>query len=204
MEASKNVSDEKAEPCCGQCSCDEDCVERQNCCPVFTPSSTTVSNLNNTGISTIGVRQQECILPVWNPSVHVVADYRYNNYGLRTYHTFATCPENYDNHDIKTLCERNIATTVEDVQIVSDHQQFAYKNKYCAICNGVKEYIEWDLIVDCDQTSNASIELALSDELNSDSFKNCMQTSKPPTETLEKVTGCRKGYDTCNTTGKYL
>ncbi|KAL4235746.1 hypothetical protein ACF0H5_004138 [Mactra antiquata] len=119
-------------PCCQKCSCEADCQLFGNCCPDKELTS--------------GVVRYPC----------VDLDQYYNKpRGIPTittrtnvfYHVIDDCPTTVNSYEYpKCSAPRDL----EDLIFVTDRLTGrVYKNKDCAKCHGVKEYVEWEIATNC-------------------------------------------------------
>ena len=172
-------------PCCLPCSCDDDCLEFDNCCPD--------KELIN------GPRPP--IVPCRDSYVKPPNGYSAVYTGF--YRVIDSCPSSEDISNLNSKCIRENRTSLEDFVWVSDNTGKIYQNTYCAECHGVKESIPWQIETTCYDIMRANFgnlrEILLSEK--------CNIINIPP-EYLKTVTDkytClnpkKHLYSSCNETG---
>lgn len=92
---------------------------------------------------------------------------------------------------------------IEDfVAVSSKTNDRLYKNKHCALCNGVKEFIYWDLVTDCDQIRLS--DFSSFEERDKYLLQHCAIAPFPPFESASRQYRCYKlslSVAKCNITG---
>ncbi|KAL4228531.1 hypothetical protein ACF0H5_011581 [Mactra antiquata] len=172
-------------PCCQKCSCEDDCQQFGNCCPdkILKPGVTVKYPCVNLG--------QYLNIPRGLESEH----------GL-VYRIVDDCPSIM----LSLLYPKCfISEDIEDFIVVSDPvTDRIYKNKHCALCNGVNVYTKWDLTTNCDFSS---IKLNASrSEWYSYIVRNCSLTPQPQKWTDGLSVKCYqvpRKIMTCNYTGRW-
>ena len=189
---SKQFGYEGRMPCCKPCSCDQDCWMRDNCCP---------DQENRTDLPP---PNQECISPFIFKSVLSAKTFDGRKDGINFYYGINKCPAEYKNIDTVLNCKQPPFNDFHNAVAVSDKSGRMFKNRYCAECNGVKEYIPWTLELVCigDTISLDSGIVGLNLASLTNNF--CHVYSKPPSEIIDTTFRCFHGiFDRCNVTGQW-
>lgn len=190
------IAETQTRPCCSECSCSRDCRIYGNCCPDY-------DYYSSPNINTSDEAPTECYFPVHNIKEHV--KHRLDNYiypGLDHYMMVTGCPGYYPYNATRKLCE-NPPSDVESFLVVSNEKDVAFKNKFCAQCNGVGKFSSWQLKIFCD-TSQMAEEFSLSPEYfsNSNIHDDCMVWAWPPSR-FPKTSICYRASKTCNHTQQW-
>ena len=128
--ASKVVADEKYEPCCSPCFCEDDCWELNNCCP-----------------------DKDDILV--KPSIlackeSLVKKDSYLRQSRRSYRIVDNCPSSEGNRVLIGKCKGVTQTSLNDFIWVSDKSSGRiYQNAHCARCHGIDNVIGWNIKTFC-------------------------------------------------------
>ena len=176
-------------PCCRPCSCQADCWKRGDCCPDKEPPSTLPSV--EQCLDTIVVRRDERDKAIYNGL----------NHGIPRYYVVESCPDSEINDLTAMKCSVESKETLDDVTWVTGTENGKiYKNKFCAECHGVRNFIKWDIATSC------------FDILDADSFKpgtlipkGCRLSAYPP-ESIKDISTNLCVLPTvsqCNVTGKW-
>ncbi|XP_069121319.1 uncharacterized protein [Argopecten irradians] len=110
---------------CPQCRCDRQCVLRQDCCPDVI----------------LSMPEQDCVT---TSLLQGRVNKKSNHY------IFADCHEKSP-EELKDKCMMNYTDT-ESLQyppVTSRRYAFTFRNKFCAECNGIHNYTEWNIDVSC-------------------------------------------------------
>ena len=125
-------------PCCLPCSCDDDCVELENCCPDKDTSHIHASPLD--------CRKDEVKpggINLDNPLLYRVVD---------------KSPENERNLALVQKCRGNNRMELSDYIWVSDTTTGKiFRNRYCANCHGVDKFESWNIKTKCIHTFPSNI-----------------------------------------------
>ena len=128
--ASKRLQDSTEAPCCGYCSCADDCWKRGNCC---VDKQTIITEQPTEPCDAVLVS-------------HPGNKYFYNN--LPGYYITKSCPTRDD--PLEEKCSGRRQPSIEDFIWVTDSRTHRiYNNKYCARCHGVNAYTPWFISTDC-------------------------------------------------------
>ena len=136
--ATSKLQTETETACCRSCSCDEDCWERGTCCPDFqTPE--TIKRPTEFCMDTIVKRAEND-----NTKFSGASD------RIKGYYVITNCPDKEVNITLIAKCTSSLQNRFEDFVWVSDAMtNKIYKNRFCAECNGIHRYKEWQLGTDC-------------------------------------------------------
>ena len=179
--ATKNLHDDTKTPCCGFCSCADDCWERGNCC----------ADKQN-----IVARQ-----PI-ESCVEITGQNRFHGTprNLPRYYVIQSCPT--VNHTLTEKCSENRKSSIDDFIWVTDVKtNKIYNNKYCAACHGVVNYTKWQIATDCLMPLDG--ETSLMNAFNN-VINTCTLFNVPPENTDELSNRCFvPDFSTCNETFKW-
>jgi len=179
--------------CCLQCSCYFPfCLSDDTCCPDIIPAFYFEDVYRNTSLET--QKKKRCTI------THAKYDYYFKLYALPMY---STCPRNTDSYlngkcsdvytyESSTLADMLPATTMDDG---------IYRNKYCALCQGVAEddLQFWSAKLNCLDTVEFSMQSE--DEILRQVFKsNTCDITFAVFGTVSLST-CTPTINTCNVTG---
>ncbi|KAL4231403.1 hypothetical protein ACF0H5_008982 [Mactra antiquata] len=170
--------------CCQDCVCSEGCV-MGNCCPnaIINPNMTAVCALQT--------------------SLFGLHHYLWQLLTTYAYYTIVTCPDD-SNVTLKLACDK--PEHVHDNNFVSDcKNNNIFKNKYCALCNGVTEFRRWQqgFILGDEVFINDLLKLIEDDKL-SDVKKISQIYSLPPVDFPYSMYMCYiYAIDKCNATGNW-
>ena len=166
------------QPCCSECSCEENCWEIANCCPdknnIKTPNPVT-----------------KCISVI----VKKADDFGKEKRG---YHVIDYCPMTEKNDSLVNKCTTKEANTFEELIWVSDNTSGTiYRNRFCAECHhAISNLTEWSLEAKCTNDVYNSFGSLTSFFLSD----KCQLSVKLPDNL--NVTHCVVAkYTTCNQTG---
>ena len=125
------------------CFCDDICSYYGDCCSNVSYNPTNLTNQESRLINMSTCQQS-------------------NGFYIQTHWAVATCPGNWSDSDIRQLCEDTHLTVshlnlIQHTYFISESNvSFIFKNKFCAICNGIEEYVPMDILIpniahqDCD------------------------------------------------------
>ena len=187
--ASMVLNSDTEVPCCRPCSCNDDCWKRGECCPDKEPPSTR-PQLERC-LDTIVIRRD------------LMDNYTFDgvNYGIPRYYVIDSCPDLET--DVMTVmkCSGKSQETLDDITWVTGTENGKiYKNKFCAECNGVRSFINWDLVSNCHDITNA-------EKLKSGAIipKGCRLFVNPPDSMKDMSTNLciLPSISQCNMTGKW-
>lgn len=138
--ATSKLQTETETACCRSCSCDEDCWKTGTCCPDFQTPETTK-------------RPTEfCMDTIVKRAENDNAEFSGASDGMKRYYVITKCPDNEVNITLIAKCMGPIQKRFEDFVWVSDAMtNKIYKNRFCAECNGIHRYKEWQLGTDCSE-----------------------------------------------------
>ena len=178
-------NDTDDEPCCIPCSCDDDCLELDNCCP------------------------DKDFINASRPPIVPCKDSYLDSRWLKTgqfavfYRVIDTCPVSESRSNLKLKCNNQNITTLEDFTWVSDNTGKIYQNIHCAKCHGIEEPVTWRITAKCFDIMTAKFD-NFSEILLS---KNCNIKNTPPKD-LQQITikyVCTDPnllrYNSCNESG---
>ncbi|XP_033761048.1 uncharacterized protein LOC117342867 [Pecten maximus] len=110
---------------CPECKCDRQCVTRQDCCPDVVFS----------------MPEEECVT---TSLLHGRSNKASNHYII------ADCHEK-SSEDLKDKCTKDY-TDIKSLYfppVTSAKYAFTFRNKFCAECNGITNYTEWNIDISC-------------------------------------------------------
>lgn len=174
-------------PCCSPCSCEDDCFMAGNCCPDAQMAEPFLE----------GVCTSKLVKPLLERQNHFREAY------TTKYKIISSCESNFSSLNA-VLCEKDNRTAIGEFIWVSEiGSGKIYKNRYCALCNGVADFVSWDILTDCTtvlfQTVDTIFDVLLSGSCNimvepSKAVQNAVKIYEKP---------CRqvRGYSRCNETG---
>ena len=142
------------ERCQGCCNCADDCMESHTCCidKLWNPSKPTSlqSYLNMFMEKLKEYRQQVCeyVLPY-------VINQGHNS---RMYMMTRSCKKGAKINDI-TNCLNNHNNSLDLLIPVFGTDKYLYRNKYCALCNFIKNFTYVDIRGDCEERLQSEIPL---------------------------------------------
>ena len=181
--ATNNYQGNLITPCCGYCSCADDCWKRGNCCPdkedtlrkePLESCETSLRSSGNTSDTGIG-----------EPHYYVVT----------------TC-QNRAADKLAQKCRGELLSTFDDLIWVTDRRtNVIFNNKYCAICHSVEHYNPWTMETNCMKAMNGQTSLK---EVVRQVLDECSVTVVPPKneDHMDKV--CMIPEIThCNKTGEW-
>lgn len=177
----QEIFDKEQTSCCQKCSCDPKCYEIGNCCP-------------DAPFATAGQLKYPCInLLVLNDS-SFLSDTDTNVW----YHAIDRCPDMFSNL-AHYRCYHPM--NLQDLVVVSDPANGkVYKNKHCAICNGVYNYLNWKLKLFCDDIFLQSFQTT--EERDNYIFQNRKKCPVYPVPADEKNTEISRCYPVSQVRGK--
>ena len=144
--ASEAIYDETKDPCCRNCSCNDDCWETQRCCPDKADRV---------------IREQptylECKETVTKDKKNDQnLDYDGYNFDIRMYFITDKCPDENTEEQLREKCSGGNKTGIDDYRWVSDEQTGKiYQNRHCALCHGLKTWWSWNILTTCDEIFQA-------------------------------------------------
>ena len=185
-------------PCCNRCFCGKECLASGSCCPDALKGGHGVSDETFFRQLAVGT----CTSTIVKPKQLISPK---SGIELRLYRIIDSCPTNGSSAE-QVLCEAKTQTRLSDLIWVSDLTNgTVFKNRHCAECNNIYEFIPWKLRTNCIEVLLPSLG-TLSDIL---SFDACKMFVEPPDmfeKTLEQnEVSCQKisGFSRCNETGKW-
>ena len=126
-----NAIADKYMPCCSPCSCEDDCVAFENCCP-----DKNVTNLHATPM--------KCATTVAK-TISSIAAATQDHYRIVDW-----CPVDERNLTLSQKCRGENRTNINDYQWVSDIVTGkTFQNHHCSSCHGVDQIKVWDIKTSC-------------------------------------------------------
>ena len=175
--------------CCRSCSCDEDCWERGTCCPDFQTPETTKRPTEFCNETIVKRAEND------NTKFSRASD------GIKRYYVITNCPDNEVNKTLTAKCTGSLQKRFEDFVWVSDAMtNKIYKNRFCAECNGIHRYREWQLGTDCSEILEGDFSYRDNEVIS----KPCQLLVTPPVNLDVTSSQCLL-YDIseCNKTGNW-
>lgn len=128
------------EPCCFPCSCDDECLEFDNCCP--------------------DKELTDVARPLIVPCIDSYVKRRPGDFNLYEgfFRVIDSCPISDDRSNLEPKCKRENKTTLEEFIWVSDKTGKIFQNIHCAKCNGIKEPISWQVQTTCSDILTAKFD----------------------------------------------
>ena len=133
------VSDETFMPCCSDCSCDAStCYQTENCCPDLEPTPNISSDLICVDTMT---KDDETAKKNDNDGY---------SFGIKRYFIVTSCPNDFNDDYIHSMCRGDNKTELDDFLWVSHAvKDTIYQNYYCAMCQGVENWVPWNVRTNC-------------------------------------------------------
>lgn len=173
-------------PCCGKCSCDPDCQLFGTCCPDKELTQSIAEKYPCTQID-----------KYFNEPREILTTDRYELF----YHMIDDCPNAILDQSYPRC---SVLTELDDYVTVSDPKtDRVYKNKHCAKCNGIEDYVEWKLLTDCRYEEHYNFTIK---EWHAYIKEYCQITPIPPDQTAGLLYKCTDENDIikkCNKTGMW-
>ena len=181
--ASSYIQDGRQAPCCRECSCNDDCWKRGNCCPdkivrdkglAYEHETCKDTQVSSAGAATANGLSQ-----------------------FRRYFVTETCPETVEDDFVKEKCTGIVTETLTDLLWVSDPDtNRIYRNKFCAECHGIRKYQEWQISTNC-------LNLLLMENYtqNIRAYPDCRLSVIPPNTKAYDNQCLVPDISTCNETG---
>ena len=120
------------------CYCDEACYKIfSDCCPDYEKQCGQQKFLETK--TTVW----KCVSNYWNKSIR----------GVIGIWMITKCPADWPFDELRTRCENapsKFSYPVEDIIPAVGENSLTYRNQYCALCNRVKNYTTWDVLVSTD------------------------------------------------------
>ena len=175
--ATDKLEDKTKTPCCGYCSCADDCWERKNCCE---DKQTIITGRPLETCESVGINSNQK-----------------QNWG---YYVIKSCPT--EESSLAKKCSGELNTALEDTIWVTDiHTKKIYGNKHCALCHRVVDYSPWQLATDCMEAINGRNSPY---EVVKGFINECSLTVEPPSTEDHTDNIClAPDITTCNVTGKW-
>ena len=177
--------------CCSDCSCDYLCEKRGNCCPDMIQNLFEPGRYPTGGILSCHQNSLKA-LPVFD--------------GMWSGFFISKCVLTFTDKVITDACEAESMDDLERIRPVSDSKtEEAYKNKYCAICNYVKEknILYWDLKLACEVSSFIPGNLStIIPQVRAERTCNILYIPPAPKKKYEPPF-CREAISSCNKTGRW-
>ena len=175
--ATDKLEDKTKTPCCGYCSCADDCWERKNCC-------------EDKQIITAARPLETC------ESVGINSNQKLN-WG---YYVIKSCPT--EESSLAKKCSGEPKTSLEDLIWVTDKRtKKIYGNKHCALCHGVADYSLWQVATDCVEVMNGQNS---PNEVVKSFMNKCRLTVEPPSKEDHTDNTCLiPDIMECNVTGQW-
>ena len=187
--AASDIRNQTHVPCCLPCSCDDDCWIEDNCCPDKVSEEhekpALKCKLSMTKISSLHTNDQ------------------YRNDLFKRFRVVDYCPGPDTESDLVQKCSGENAPDLESYRWVSDETTgFIYQNRFCAKCNGVSDYVQWEIIVThCkDIFENPS---QFNDVIMLDTCSIVNAVPDKLKDTTDRFRCYLPQYSTCNMTGQW-
>ena len=163
--ATKRLDDKEHIACCDSCSCDDHCVEFENCCP-------------DKNITNLPARSLSC------KSTTVKLSLRASHTGDPYYRTVDRCPADERNLTLFDKCRGDNLTDIQDYLWVTDSiTGRTFQNHHCARCHGVYETEVWDIRTRCTKALHSNFK-SVTDILLKEN--DCGIINTPP-KTIDKM-----------------
>ena len=180
-------------PCCGDCSCDDDCIETNSCCP-----DKTVVSHNSTG------------LVCKNTMVKKRPGRRGDNrnydglsYGIKRYYITASCPAGLTDEAIQHRCLGTNRTTLDDfVWVLDTATGKIFQNYHCAKCHGIESWETFNIRTQCVNKHETNFE-NLTMALLSEDCNIINEISDEYAATTDKYQCFTPTILVCNQTGRW-
>ena len=118
------------------CRCDNMCYNFKDCC-------TDVADINRRDANFPPFDVIDCIKP------HNVFTFGYHVYYVQR------CPVDFSDDVIREGCEGNSSGDITGGWPVTDENNILYRNQYCALCNRVGNYTQWNVRLGCHRRAQA-------------------------------------------------
>ena len=180
-------------PCCGNCSCDDDCMEMNNCCP----DKTIVSH------NSAELLCKNSMVKKRSRSTDDVRNYDGFSYGIKFYYITGSCPARETDQDIQHGCLGTNRTTLDDYVWVFDAATGKiFQNRHCAECHGIKAWEPFNISAHCINTVDNSFDNLTSSLLSNDCniINEISDGHAAMTETYRCFT---PAISSCNQTGQW-
>ena len=138
--ATKRIQNTTEMPCCGYCSCEEDCWGRDNCC-MDKPTVLMIAKQPVESCDTVLVNHHD-------------TKYMYNiGNEVPRYYITNRCP--IEDGPLAEKCSGKNQSSIEDFIWATDNlTRRIYSNEYCAKCHGVDVFTSWLISTDCMEALN--------------------------------------------------
>ena len=130
-EAVEKLDKPNRKPCCESCLCADDCREQHNCCYDKKDAIPSTEEL--------------ACKPAMVKTRNIAADTIWTK-GIKSigYYIVDRCPVDETNATLQYKCEGEMKKEIDDFLWVTDcKSELIFQNRYCAQCNGVKEWNSW-------------------------------------------------------------
>lgn len=164
---------------CPQCSCDENCLSQGTCC-----------------------LDKYLQFPTFSCYDSVMLDAtKYNSSVF--YPMILDCSAKTKKRDTdQCMTTRTISEKFNLPPVTDPKTNFTFKNKHCAKCHGVNEYIEWELSISCYLFSDFNFFSSYDEVIEHGMNRSCIMKHIPPENVY--IQNCSLGnnikYETCNLT----
>lgn len=106
------------------------------------------------------------------------------------YHVIDSCPD-VDMSNTFPFCEN--PAKLEDYVVVSNAEnEKVYKNRHCAMCHGVHDVIEWELVQTCDDIMKIAFQSV--EDRDAYILKTCTLKAHPPNRQIVEMARCNYDY----------
>lgn len=125
---------------------------------------------------------------------------------IKSYKIVQSCPPG-SNNDLRSKCLKetdDISDNINNSPVSDIKTYVTFKNRYCAECNSVYQYVSWRIDVNCNQFYDP---FSSTDEIVVTAKKNnCEITFHPPVTIADRIKPClnQRLISKCNTTGTWL
>ena len=182
--ATNKLEDHTKQPCCGYCSCADDCWKRGNCCM-------------DKGKLTAKQPLESCEAVSLKRSGHQITNTANTEW---QYYVINSCPTKDD--ALAEKCRGELQSSLEDFIWVTDRRtNKIYNNKHCAVCHGVVDYTPWQIATHCTEALNGQNS---PNEVVNRIIDECRLTAVPPSMEDHTDNVCLIPEITqCNVTGQW-
>ena len=131
--ATETLNNDTHMPCCLPCSCEENCWRIGNCCP-------------DRNVTDFEFPELKCIDTMVKRRANDNSLYAGYTVGIQRYRVKDSCLGSENNETLIKLCTEDDKTTIEKYTWVSEKSSGRiFQNRYCALCNNVTDFVEWQI-----------------------------------------------------------
>ena len=179
-------------PCCSDCSCTDDCIETNSCCP----DKTMISH-NSIGLV--------CKNTMVKKRGGFKDDGNHDGYvdGIKRYLITDSCPASEQDKIIQHKCLGTDKTTLDDYVWVSDVATGRiFQNYHCAQCHGIRMWKDWNIRTLCSFITDDSFQ-NLTETLFSEECNIINEISEELAREAEEYRCYTPTITMCNQTGQW-